>query len=75
MTNKSTLPMSIDDVQFDKFGRYDVTEIVLDSELDLVSGGVTIIGQINVFYCAGQPTPPPPPAPNQTCGEDGDDEY
>lgn len=76
MKAKTTFPVVMGDVQFDEFGRYDIAEIVMDEELDIVSGGVTIIGQINVGYCPSTPpTPPTPPKPNRTCGEDGDDDY
>ena len=70
---------SIEDIQFDEFGQYEVMEIT-DDQLDLISGGDTI--NINC-PCEPMPLPnrpppppphPPPPKPNKTCGEDGDEE-
>ncbi|MFC5698722.1 hypothetical protein ACFPU0_24675 [Pseudomonas sp. GCM10022186] len=77
MKEKTVSPTTLENVQFDEFGRYEVPSIVADEELDLVAGGMTIIGQINIGYCppGTPPTPPTPPKPNRTCGEDGDDDY
>lgn len=78
MNKSTTLPMAIENMQFDEFGRYEVTELIIDEELDLVSGGFTI-GQINIGYCppksnVGYCQERPPPQPNKKCGEDGDEE-
>lgn len=73
------------EIQFDEFGRYEITEIT-DEELDLVSGGDEVKNSIcpdiicpGNILCPTNPPPPPAPAPpspkpNQKCGEDGDDE-
>lgn len=69
----------IGDMQFDEFGRYEITEITED-ELDLVSGGdLNVICPGNVLCPTNPPAPAPapaptPPKPNKKCGEDGDEE-
>ena len=69
------------EIQFDEFGRYEITEIT-DEELDLVSGGDEVKNSIcpdiicpgNILCPPPAPTPPPAPKPNKKCGEDGDEE-
>lgn len=73
----------IEEIQFDEFGQYEITEIT-DDQLDLVSGG-DITNEIcpNILLCPVNPPPPPAPPPgsdppkpkpNKKCGEDGDEE-
>ena len=75
-------PATIENLSFDEFGRYEITEIIGDEELDLISGGASngicpnlpgCVPNPNI-YCPTPPPPPPPPPPNKTCGEDGDGE-
>ncbi|WP_141639941.1 hypothetical protein [Cupriavidus basilensis] len=84
MNQRTKFPVAMKNVQFDEFGRYEVTEIIEDEELDLVSGGDdkcesnTIcpnmpgcLPRSNIF-CPNPPPPTPPPPRNN--GEDGDGE-
>ena len=69
------------EIQFDEFGRYEITEIT-DDELDLVSGGDEVNNSIcpdiicpgNILCPPPAPTAPTTPTPNKKCGEDGDEE-
>lgn len=72
MKNNPLTPIAVDQLKFDKFGQYDLVEVIPESELDLIYGGDTVVNNCGDRLCPKINFSCKEPK-NQRCGEDGGD--
>lgn len=78
MKIENPITLAIDALKFDEFGAYEVTEVLAEDELDIISGGAIVGVDVETNNCnkgctnngCGKNNPDP----NRYCGED-DDSY